>query len=136
MKGSTPIEVMKAIVDNDGPIRAYVARWDGDWMIADVSGVILNVGNAFRTANDSYSYCSLTGQTIKKTRPMTARELALWMIKHPTYAVTCKDWGKESWTHDITWATAMSKNPSNWSYADLEDLEFPRWEPIPETEAD
>jgi hypothetical protein len=142
VKENTATEVMKAIVDNNGPVRAYVAEdregWEDqdNWRGREISGVDLHSKYPFNVFGTYYKRCSLIGPTIKKTRPMTARELALWMIKHPTYAVTCKDWGDESWTHDITWVTAMAKNPSNWNYADFEDLEFPRWEPIPEVEAD
>jgi hypothetical protein len=140
MKGNTPIEVMKAIVDNDGQIDAWVSQNGDAWIEAKVTGI--DLGDSYSFFADSnyvyrgWRYCSLTDPNVKKTRPMTKRELVLWMIKNPTYVVARKDWGKESWTNDTMWITAMSQNSSNWSYADLEDLEFPRWEPIPEVETE
>jgi hypothetical protein len=134
MKHNTPVEVMKAIADNGGRIGAYVSN-GADWKISEIVGVnLIDQQRPFLGISASYKYCSIPSPYAKKSRPMTARELALWMIEHPTYAVTCKDWGNESWTHDITWVTAMAKNTSNWLYADFEDLDFPQWQSIPEVE--
>jgi hypothetical protein len=134
MKGNTPLEVMAAIVKNDGSITAYISHDAKEWVIGIVTGVTMREPRSFCTDYDDYAYCSLTNPLVKKARPMTKRELSLWLIEHPTYAIRHDDWDDEDWEVESRWAESMNDNIEEWQYADLKDPCFPRWKPIPEVE--
>lgn len=66
---NTPLEVMKAIVDNGGPIEAWVRRKGWDWEKAHVIGVVIRDRYPFHESDFRWEECSLTDPTAK-SRPM------------------------------------------------------------------
>jgi hypothetical protein len=141
MKGNTPIEVMKTIVDKGGPIEAFISQDAKDWSLGIVTGVVMRDADPFWTEDDYYAYCSMTNPTIKKTRPMNEREWALWIAKNPTYVFRHIDnedgywrWGTDFCQYGGFKFNRHRDRLYEWRYADLEDLDFPQWKLIPEVE--
>jgi hypothetical protein len=82
---STPLEVMKAIVDNGGPVWAVVWDCDGRRLIQCAHAVSVSRDELFPfVANNSWKHAALIPAVLPETvRPMTwgdAWDMGLWIF--------------------------------------------------------
>jgi hypothetical protein len=135
---NTPIEVMKAIVDNGGPVDAWTKdSLEKVWLKCIVYGVnILDFDYPFSVHE---SGCESKAKTIrltdpnkKQTRPMTPREFAKFVGENMgRYLYQQKNWGQDRWESYLL--LSNDTDPGCWLYAENVPGELV-WRELPEVE--
>ena len=126
---NTPLEVMKAIVENGGPIEAWVRTADRPWIHGLVVGVTIgDYFNPFTVQGSMYRYkeCALTDPN-KKYAPLPTKwtnDWARWRAVDSYGRLV--EFGKRPLTHDVfVWWPVLGgshkvaiisdgHDPSNW----------------------
>ena len=199
---NTPLEVMKAIVDNGGPVEAWVrdnTKWQpwqcrriiavyvadipfrfeddtreawrlcsltdpnanyvpiptewthgwASWRAVDKAGVLFEYSKSkpIRTddgwinggsvrwiskGHDPTNWKDSLEERPRKTRPMTAREAALFLHGQP-YVVKIAAWKPHQWVYPYVCSDDI--DVSSLQYTDPRDPDFPQWKDFPEVEA-
>jgi len=134
---NSPLEVMRAIVENGGPIEAWVKKdhedtWERRTIIGvDTASDDLNYMVSGGTYSEWYQFCSLTDPTKKQTRPMTAREFARFVGENMGRYL----YRHKNWINHVRWESdplvSDDINLYYWLYAENVEGELD-WKELPE----